>query len=46
MYYCNHKKDNNDGRNEHSYMETDPTGRYAKVSSNHNLMLFLLDLLR
>lgn len=40
MYYCDHKKDNNDGRAEHSYMETDPTGRYAKVSSNHNLVFF------
>jgi len=46
MYYCNKIKDNNDGRDEHSYMEIDPTGRYAKVSTKSPSYVFFLVMLR
>lgn len=41
MYYSNNRKGKKeDGRKEHSYMETDPTGRYGRVSSKFDLMVF------
>ena len=36
--------DKKNGKVEHGYVETDPTGRYGRVSSNSRFLLSLLSL--